>query len=404
MNLQPDPSRKSLLHELLEIAKHPEALHRSKCPSVDDLARLAAAARASDLSVLEAMEGNRPVFMHLRQCRLCRSDFLHLGGVVPPAEPLEGKNDSPATQDLRAMAKEMFDLSDRLLDWKQGDVMLFRPVIDLIVRLTHVSLRSIEAVRRGKASVVFQTPEPAMILDRILAGALAAMRVGDSYASTTTFEFWRSILRCPEKPQQSAFFQRMVQALILGVHIRRMLPVSVDQCELLEAIAHLQQTGDARGFPDDYRFLVPHIELAKSYPNYEFRILLTGTDRHPVAPLHFGFGHWGTRGVCIAFRPTYTDGTTGEPARLTGLRVVTDTHGELLRSFESAWLDAFDVRSFVSGENAKRWLGTIPTEALMAAVERLPQHVIERLMPALADVWQERHLEGLPPFYAVAAG
>jgi hypothetical protein len=93
MNLQPDPSRKSLLHELLEIAKHPEALHRSKCPSVDDLARLAAAARASDLSVLEAMEGNRPVFMHLRQCRLCRSDFLHLGGVVPPAEPLEGKND-----------------------------------------------------------------------------------------------------------------------------------------------------------------------------------------------------------------------------------------------------------------------------------------------------------------------
>lgn len=403
----------TLLQRLLAIANHPRALDRDACPPLHELDRMALAANDPDPNLLDTLEQASQLFHHIDHCELCRGDFALLResyavDSAPLRDETAARREQRRHDGVRRMMKRLFDLSDSLQVWTEEDLLLYRPLLEHVIRLTRVSLHSITLMRRGDQSVKFETPEPSMLLDRILAGALGTMRAGDSYSSTTTLEFWRSILPKPTVPRSSAFFTQMVRALNLGVGIRRMLPIDCGDWTLLEAIARFRDTNDATAIPDDYAFLRPHIDLAKKYDNYQFRILLVQDDRREQVPPHCGFGCWTKREMQITFIPQYRtrrDVDECDPSRvLCGLRVVRAEAEDLRTRFEVAWHNAIDVRAIFIGSRGFEWLGQVPMDDINQGLEELTISACERLYPAVAEQWQRLGYEGLHPLHDRMAG
>ena len=409
MNSDPrGDSDDTLLHRLLAIANHPNALDRDACPPLHELDRLAIAANDPDPNRLDTLEQASQLFQHIDHCELCRGDFTllresHGMDATPYRDEAAARREQRRQDGVRRMMKRLFDLSGSLQVWTEEDLLLYRPLLEHVIRLTRVSLHSITLMRRGDQSVKFETPEPSMLLDRILAGALGTMRAGDSYSSTTTLEFWRSILPNPTVPRSSAFFTQMVRALNLGVAIRRMLPVDCGDWTLLEAIARFRDTSDAAAIPDDYAFLRPHIDLAKRYDNYQLRILLVHDDHRGDVPPHCGFGCWTKRDMQITFIPQYRNGKGVEqrdpPRMLCGLRVVRAEADDLRTQFEVAWHNAVDIRAIFIGSRGFEWLGRVPMDTINQGLEELPISSCERLYPAVAEQWQRLGYEGLHPLH-----
>lgn len=383
----------ALLDRLLAIAHHPKAADRSCCPSLDELEELARIVTDRDHYEIKDDGAVWIAFDHLHECELCQGDFEclrtnHEERFGDLSRQVAAMKEDQHGRAIHQMAKELFELSTPLRDWTQEDLLFYRPLVDEIIGLAHQAFAGIQRFRRTGTSLSLEMPDPSQLVDRVLASALATMRSGDTYMSTTTIDFWRSILTDPKRPESSAFFRQMTTALGLGVRIRRILPVSLRDQRLLRDIARMNDTGDANEFSPGYSFLIPHLRLLERYDNYEFRVLVYETARYPEPPRHCGIGRWRVRGAQLAFVPTYRDGCAAIPGqgvvpsqKLCGATILAESD-ELRQTFETAWADAFDVRSINDADSS--WLHLQPIEEVFAHLAELPTEQARRLYRANA--------------------